>query len=189
VSQRVRILAVAAFAAVLALGFGVLLVGRGQSASSAAVKTIRPLHPVKRDARVAAKRAAAAKPTGVAAKRRARIVIDGMPAQLALALARYDVVVLSLYAPRSAVDDLARREAQRGAALAGAGFVALDVGNEKVVAPLTALLSGGQTAADRVLDDPAVLVFQRPKNLFVRFNGFTDRDTVAQAATNAGAVG
>ena len=29
---------------------------------------------------------------------------------------------------------------------------------------------------------------ERPKILFVRFNGFTDRDTVAQAATNAGAV-
>ena len=41
------------------------------------------------------------------------------------------------------------------------------------------------TAADRVLDGPAVLVFQRPRTLFVRLNGFADRDTVAQAAANA----
>jgi len=31
-------------------------------------------------------------------------------------------------------------------------------------------------------------VFQRPSSLFVRFNGFTDRDTVAQAAVNASAL-
>jgi hypothetical protein len=30
-----------------------------------------------------------------------------------------------------------------------------------------------------------VLVFARPRNLFVRFNGFADRDTVAQAVANA----
>jgi hypothetical protein len=33
-----------------------------------------------------------------------------------------------------------------------------------------------------------VLVFKQPKTLFVRFNGYTDRDTVAQAAVNAGAL-
>jgi hypothetical protein len=62
------------------------------------------------------------------------------------------------------------------------------VSDNKVAAPLTSLLTGAATAADRVLDDPAVLIFQQPKTLFVRFNGFTDRDTVAQAAVNAGAV-
>jgi hypothetical protein len=30
-----------------------------------------------------------------------------------------------------------------------------------------------------------VLVFVRPRALFVRLNGFADRDTVAQAAANA----
>ena len=80
---------------------------------------------------------------------------------------------------------MAKDEARQGAAAAGASFVALDVSNEKVAAPLTSLLTGGATAADRVLDDPAVLVFQAPGTLFVRLNGWTDRDTVAQAATNA----
>ena len=182
-SQRVRIIAVSAFVVVLALGAGVFVL-RGQASSSPAVKTIKPLHPVKHHVRASARRGARKEAT----RRKTQAVIDGMPADLALALARYDVVVVSLYAPRSSVDELATAEARRGAELAGAGFVALSVADEKVVAPLTSLLTGGQTAADRVPDAPAVLVFQRPKSLFVRFNGFTDRDTVAQAATNASAA-
>jgi hypothetical protein len=185
--MRIRIIAAAAFVGVLALGAGIFVLGRGQASSNVDVKTIRPLHPVKQHLRAAVKPAPEAK-SALGARRKTRSVINGMPADLALALARYDVVVVSLHAPRSSVDELATEEARRGAALAGAGFVSLSAGNERVVAPLTSLLSGGQTAADRVLDTPAVLVFQRPRNLFVRFNGFTDRDTVAQAATNAGAV-
>jgi hypothetical protein len=181
VSQRVRIIAVSAFVAALALGAGVFVLGRGQASSTAAVKTIKPLHPVKHHVRTPAKRVARTSRASL----KTRAVLDGMPADLALALARYDVVVVSLYAPHSSVDELATAEARRGAELAGAGFVRLSVADEKVVAPLTSLLSGGQTAADRVLDTPAVLVFQRPRSLFVRFNGFTDGDTVAQAATNA----
>jgi hypothetical protein len=185
--MRIRVIAAAAFVGLLALGAGIFVLGRGQASSNVPVKAIKPLHPAKHQVRPALKPAPRAK-SWAAKRRKARSVIDGMPADLALALARYDVVVVSLHAPRSTVDELATDEARRGAALAGAGFVSLSAGSEKVVAPLTSLLSGGQAAADRVLDTPAVLVFQRPRNLFVRFNGFTDRDTVAQAAANAGAV-
>lgn len=194
-SLRLRIVAAAALVALLALGGGFLLLGHGQSSTSAAVKQIKPLHPVKHKVRAAAKRA---KPKRTAAAHKARTasakkvatpaVIDGMPGALALALQANSVVVVSLYAPGSTIDRLAKEEAQQGAAMSGAGFVALNVADEKVVRPLTSLLTSGATAADRVLDDPAVLVFQSPKILFVRLNGFTDRETVAQAATNAGAV-
>lgn len=173
--------------AFLALGGGLLLLTRGQSSSSAAAPVIKPLHPVKKHVKTLAK-APAKKAKKKAKARRTPPVIDGMPGALALALRAKPVVVVALYAPGAAVDVVARDEAQQGASLSGAGFVALDVSNNKVAAPLTALLTGAATAADRVLDDPAVLVFQRPKTLFVRFNGFTDRDTVAQAAVNAGAV-
>jgi hypothetical protein len=197
-SPRVRILAAALFVAVLALAAGFMLLGRGQSSSEAAVKTIKPLHPVKKLATAPAKPKArkaavkaAAKPMPKRAKPKATpgpAVIDGMPAALAKALRSNDVVVVSLFAPRSAVDAMATAEAKHGAALAGAGFVAFNVADEKIVSPLTSPLTGAQTAADRVLDGPAVLVFQRPKTLFVRFNGFADRDTVAQAAANAGST-
>ena len=190
-SPRVRILAAALFLAVAALAAGFLLLGRSPSSSQAAVKTIKPLHPVKTPAKKAAKQPVkvAAKPVRRVAKPKVPAtrpaVIDGMPASLAHALALHDVVVVSLYAPRSAVDALATDEAKHGAALAGVGFVAFNVSDEKIVSPLTSLLTGAQTAADRVLDGPAVLVFLRPRTLFVRFNGFADRDTVAQAAANA----
>ena len=198
-SPRVRILAAALFLAVAALAAGFMLLGGSPSSSQAAVKTIKPLHPVNKAAKKAAKPKAkvpakklAPKPARKVAKKVAKpkgpSVINGMPAALARALASHAVVVVSLYAPRSSVDAMATDEARHGAALAGAGFVAFSVANERIVSPLTSLLTGAQTAADRVLDGPAVLVFQRPRTLFVRFNGFADRDTVAQAVANAASL-
>ena len=198
-SPRVRILAAALVLAVAALAAGFMLLGGSPSSSQAAVKTIKPLHPVNKAAKKAAKPKAkvpakklAPKPAKKVAKKVARpkgpSVINGMPAALARALASHAVVVVSLYAPRSSVDAMATDEARHGAALAGAGFVAFSVANERIVSPLTSLLTGAQTAADRVLDGPAVLVFQRPRTLFVRFNGFADRDTVAQAVVNAASL-
>ncbi len=190
-SPRVRILAAALVLAVAALAAGFMLLGGSPSSSQAAVKTIKPLHPVNKAAKPKAKAPAkklAPKPAKKVAKPKGPSVINGMPAALARALASHAVVVVSLYAPRSSVDAMATDEAKHGAALAGAGFVAFSVADEKVVSPLTSLLTGAQTAADRVLDGPAVLVFQRPRTLFVRFNGFADRDTVAQAVVNAASL-
>jgi hypothetical protein len=188
-SPRVRILAAALGLAVLALAGGFLLLGRGQSSSSAAINTIKPLHPVKKHVAAKPKARPATKKLAkkVTAKRKLPAVINGMPAALALALNSHEIVVVSLYTPGANVDAMATDEARHGAALAGAGFVAFNVGDEKIVSPLTALLSTAPTPADRVLDGPAVLVFQRPGSLFVRLNGFADRDTVAQAAANAAA--
>jgi hypothetical protein len=196
-----RIFAAAGLVAVLALGGGFMLLGRGPSEPSAA-PVIKPLHPVKKHR---AKSPAAAKKAPLAAKKskpKAKVVakpkakpapkpkhvpavIDGMPSALALALRGGPVVVAALYAPGSSVDELARAEAQAGARAAGVPFVALDVTSERVAAPLTSLLTGGASAADRVLDDPAVLVFKSPRTLFVRLSGWNDRDTVAQAVANA----
>jgi hypothetical protein len=194
-----RIFAAAGLVAVLALGGGFMLLGRGPSEPSAA-PVIKPLHPVKKHPAAAKKAPLAAKKAKpkakVVAKPKAKpapkpkpkhvpAVIDGMPSALALALRGGSVVVAALYAPGSSVDELARAEAQAGARAAGVPFVALDVTSERVAAPLTSLLTGGASAADRVLDDPAVLVFKSPKTLFVRLSGWNDRDTVAQAVANA----
>lgn len=192
-----RIVAAAGLVAVLALGGGFLLLGRGPSEPSAA-PVIKPLHPVKKHPAAAKKAPLAARKakakTKVVARPKAKprprpkrvpAVIDGMPSALALALRGAPVVVAALYAPDSSVDELARAEAQAGARAAGVPFVALNVTSEKVAAPLTSLLTGGASAADRVLDDPAVLVFKSPKTLFVRLSGWNDRDTVAQAVANA----
>jgi hypothetical protein len=200
VSQRVRIIALCALVALVAVGGGLFLLGGGQSSPEAATQ-IKPLHPVKHHIRPTATKTAkkttkVVKKTPAAPKKAVRVhvktmtpsVIDGMPGTLALELQTHEVVVVALYAPKSSVDAIVLGEARQGAAEAGAGFVALNVTNEKVAAPLTSLLTTGASAADRVLDDPAVLVFQRPRTLFVRLSGYTDRDTVAQAATNAAAA-
>jgi hypothetical protein len=209
---RLPVLAAAIGVAVLALGGGFLMLGRGQSSSNAAVPVIKPLHPVKKHVttapkqatakkvvaakKVAATKTAAAakakpadkpapKPKAVAKPKHTPAVINGMPSALALALRAHPVVVVSLFTPDSSVDAMATAEAKHGAQAARVGFVAFNVADNKIVAPLSALLAGAPTPADRVLDGPAVLVFERPSTLFVRFNGFADRDTVAQAAANA----
>jgi hypothetical protein len=192
VSPRLRILGAVAVA-LLALTGGYLLFGGSTGSSTAAVKTIKPLHPVKKHVVAATtqpvpatkKVAAAVKEKPKPKRKAAPAVIDGMPGTLALALRAHRVVVVSLYTPGASVDAMATEEAKHGAALAGAGFVSFNVADDKVVAPLSSLLTAAPTPADRVLDGPAVLVFERPSSLFVRFNGFADRDTVAQAAANA----
>ena len=57
------------------------------------------------------------------------------------------------------------------------GFLAINVFNEPQVRPLTQLLGE--------LPSPSLLVYNRPNTLYVRIDGFSDRQTVAQAAVNA----
>jgi hypothetical protein len=183
-TERVPIFAAAGLLAALALGGGFFLLGRGHGTTDASANA--PVAPV------AHVRAHAAEHRNVEASRKLRpkkratpAVIDGMPGTLALALRANPVVVVSLYASDSSIDGLAKEEARQGAALSGAAFVALDVSKEKVAHPLTSLLTTGPTPADKILDDPAVLVFRSPEALFVRLNGWTDRELVAQAVENA----
>ena len=73
-------------------------------------------------------------------------VIDGMPSALALALRSHSVVVVSLYTPDASVDSMATDEARHGALAAHVGFVAFNVADEKIVAPLSSVLTGGADA-------------------------------------------
>lgn len=102
---------------------------------------------------------------------------NGLPLVLSQALAKNPVTVVALYDPQAAIDQLALAEARSGAGAAGAGFLALNIRTEPQVRPLAQLLG--------VLRSPTVLVYERPSTLFVRLDGFADRETVAQAAANA----
>ena len=55
----------------------------------------------------------------------------------------------------------------------------------RTVAVRTSTQIDGLNQRFGVIQDPAVLVLRPPGNLIVRIDGFADRDTVAQAATNA----
>jgi hypothetical protein len=101
----------------------------------------------------------------------------GLPLVLARTLAKHPVTVVALYDPAAAIDAMALAEARAGAAEVKAGFLALSIRNEPRVRPLAQLLG--------VLETPTVLVYERPNRLFVRLDGFSDRQTVAQAAANA----
>jgi hypothetical protein len=102
---------------------------------------------------------------------------NGLPLVLARTLAKHRVTVVALYDPAAAIDAMALAEARAGAAEVKAGFLALSIRSEPQVRPLAQLLG--------VLESPSVLVYERPNTLFVRLNGFSDRETIAQAAANA----
>lgn len=104
--------------------------------------------------------------------------VPGLPQVLKTALKDHRVVVVGLYDPEAAIDELALAEARAGAKAAGAGFVALNVLADAQSRPLLELLGA--------LENPGVLVYKRPDALYARLGGFVDSQTVAQAAANAG---
>ena len=111
---------------------------------------------------------------------RGNLVYADLPAPLQWELALHKIVVVSLYNPNADVDAISVAEAHDGATDAGAGFLLVNVLDNKLAGPLTALLPGGG-----LLPDPGVLVYRAPGDIMVRLNGFADRTTVSQAATNA----
>jgi hypothetical protein len=114
------------------------------------------------------------------AKFRGNPVYADLPAPLQWQLAHNKVVVVSLYNPNSDVDGISVAEAHAGAVEAGTGFLLVSVLDNKVAGILTALLPGGG-----LLPEPGVLIYRAPGDIVMRMDGFVDRDTVAQAATNA----
>jgi hypothetical protein len=103
----------------------------------------------------------------------------GLPEAVAQALGRSKTVVVSLYDPYSQVDGTSYAEAKAGAGLAAVGFVGLNVLSQRDVGKLTEQLG--------LLPDPGVLVYIRPAALAAKLTGFSDKETVAQAARNAAA--
>jgi len=99
----------------------------------------------------------------------------GLPANLARALQHERVVVAAVWAPNAGDKD-ALAEARTGAHEVGAGFVVLNVLEERKAKALQKLAGP--------ISDPSVLVFKRPGTIAVRLEGFADSTTVAQAAQN-----
>jgi acyl-CoA synthetase (AMP-forming)/AMP-acid ligase II len=107
------------------------------------------------------------------------VATNGLPMSIMRALASNDVVVVSLYGGGWKIDPMARDEAAAGASSANAGFVALDVTTAARAAEALML------KYDTIFRAPAVLIFRGDGELALQLDGFRDRDTVAQAATNA----
>ena len=178
---------VVALGGLAALGLAAFMLGMGRpsDATQASVAPIKPLHPVRKVVQAKTKvaptktRVAPTKPK-VAPKKPAPKPVEllpGLAPEVAAALRSHDVVVVSLFDPQARVDQISFAEASAGAKAAHAGFVPLDVLRQGQGGPLVKQLG--------VLPDPAVLVYRRPGDLVARFDGFADRDTVAQAAADA----
>ena len=205
VSPQIKILAVVGLLAAIGLGASMFVFGgSGKKTETVAVSTPAVLAParipttaahtpprhaskprttVHTPAKQAAKTHTAspatthkkAKPAGFHGNR----VYAQLPRPLQWQLAHHKVVVVSLYNPRSDVDAISVAEAHAGAVDAGAGFLLVSVLDNKVAGILTALLPGGG-----LLPDPGVLVYRAPGDVALRLDGFADRASVAQAATN-----
>jgi hypothetical protein len=187
-SPRLSVVAPVAGLCVLALGAGFFLMSRGQESSQAAtgLSTQQLVQRAAAKRKTVSTKNAAAKTTApkrsAAPKPKPKPRIDrtlnaGLPSTISSAFWGRKVVVVALYAPDVPLDEMAVAEARAGASAAGVGFVALNVLHESQARPLTKLLG--------VLEDPGVLVFRRPGDLFLRLSGYADQQTVAQAARNA----
>jgi hypothetical protein len=106
-----------------------------------------------------------------------RLATHGLPVAVARALKKHRVVVVSLFAPHSAVDQTTRAEAQAGAAAMKVGFVSLNVYRQRAGTALLRKLG--------VVNTPDVLVVKRPHVVYSTLKGFTDRDVVEQAVADA----
>jgi hypothetical protein len=192
-SPQVRIFGlVAVLVAVGGLLF-VYMSGRGSAADSELAALPPAASVVKKAKAPAVHKSTAAKPKANASKAQAskaqppakpapkkavpKLPPTGFPLAVDRALARHKVVVVSLVIPGSHVDELAAGEAKAGAKLGGAGYLALNVLNERVAHAVLAKLGG--------VKEPSLLVLKRSGEVVLALEGFVDRETVAQAAANA----
>lgn len=183
ISLPVRIFAVV----IVLVGVGGMLAMRTMSPSVEAAPIPQPVAKTATPAKAApkpAKAAAAPKPARAKAAKPTQkpplnpvVPPSGFPVVVDRALQQHRVVVVSLVVPGARVDEIAAAEAEAGAKLSGAGFLALNVLNEGVARALLAKLDSVQ--------DPSVLVVKRSGDVAIELAGFVDRETVAQAAANA----
>lgn len=103
-----------------------------------------------------------------------------LPVALRVALARHAVVVVGTYDPEVRHDQVVLDEARAGAIAGRAGFVAVNLLDDKVAGLLTGKLASGE-----LLPTPGVLIYRRPGKLVFRVDGYLDRAAITQAALNS----
>ena len=167
-----------------------VVVKKHATATAVTAKTTSPSGSAKKTAHATVHKAAT--PSKTAAKHKATAhktakpkfrgnpVYADLPPPLQWQLAHNKVVVVSLYNPHSDVDAISVAEAHAGAVDAHVGYLLVNVLDDKVAGILTALLPGGG-----LLPEPGTLIYRAPGTIAVRVDGFADRDSIAQAATNA----
>jgi hypothetical protein len=109
------------------------------------------------------------------------VLLPGLPAQVASKLRYSKVVVVSVYLASAVGDRAAVTQTRIGARDAGAGFVAVNVANDKNAKAMSAFVGP--------VSSPTMLVVRRPGKIVTQIPGVVEAAIVAQAAHNAGARG
>lgn len=97
----------------------------------------------------------------------------GLPGSLSVSLKASPVVVVGLYTAGDTIDMSANTEAEAGASLAKVPYVPVNVGDESQIGDLAARLPN--------LAVPSVVIFGRGGRVLAQFNGYADRQAVAEA--------
>jgi hypothetical protein len=177
-SPPIRIAALVGLLAAVAMGAGFMLLGRSTAVSEASIAPVlRPKNTAPPKAQPPQPKARPKPAVLTAAEVRTKAALEaGLPRPVARALGAHEVVVVSLNREDAGLDEISRAEAELGAKKAGAGFVVVDVANERDATALTQLVG--------ILSTPGTLIYRRPSELAMRLDGFQDNETVAQAAVN-----
>lgn len=107
------------------------------------------------------------------------VLLPGLPAQVAAKLRYSKVVVVSVYLAPAVGDRAAAAEVRTGARAAGAGFVAVNVANDKNAKAMSSFVGP--------VSSPTMLVVRRPGKIVTQIPGAVEAAVVTQAAHNAGA--
>ena len=185
VSPQMRIVVLAGFLVLAGLALAVFTLSRRSQSSTpaspakphharahSAPAQARPAPPARRPSTKPVARPKPAGPVTIA-------LAHGWPVKIARAFARSRVVLVEIYSSDAPLDRDALREARAGAAQTRSAVVALDVSARADSATRKVIQKLG------MVDSPAMLVLRRPGTLFVQLDGYSDKDTVAQAASNA----
>jgi hypothetical protein len=151
---------------VVVLGGGYMVVARSKSTTQATQTTAKTTSAATTPAQ-----------TTPAPSKAHTLSTHGLPVSVARALQKHSIVVVALGMPSSSVDTMTSAEAKAGAKTSNAGFVAIDVLNQKSGTAMLHKLG--------VVDTPVVLVVKRPANIVSEFHGLVDRAVVAQAVAEA----
>ena len=103
-----------------------------------------------------------------------------LPTPLRNALERHPIVVAAFFYPHSPAGGRTIMEARAGAVAANAGFISVNLLDDSVAGPLTALLPAGQ-----ILPNPGFVIVSRPGTIVYRSDGYIARALVAQAVKDS----
>lgn len=164
---RTKLIAIVALLAAFAL-LMVVRVGLLGGTTSSAVPTVAP-----------PKAVATPTTTRLAPTKPRVVLLPGLPTDVAHALRYSKVIVVSIYVAQAPGDRAAVGQARTGSRAAGAGFVAINVGNDRNAAAIVSFAGP--------VSSPSTLIVRRPGRIVTQISGPIESAVVMQAAHNAGA--